>query len=240
MTRKRTSLIWTISKEEIQKILNESCSFVEVLKKLGLCEHSGNHRTLKERIEFDDLNIEALKEKRIELTKKRLVKEKIPLSEILVENSNYRDSKSLKKRLLDDNLLKYVCEKCNNDGSWMGHKLTLQLEHKNGDHKDNRLENLCFLCPNCHSQTETYAGRNSSLKKSRICIDCKGKTKGKGSKCLKCVHRKQQKFFVTKNELEELVKKLPMTKIGIKFGVSDNAIRKRCRKLGVDWKNKQD
>lgn len=45
--------------------------------------------------------------------------------------------------------------------SWNGQPLVLQLEHKNGINNDNRLENLAFICPNCHSQTPTYAGRNS-------------------------------------------------------------------------------
>ena len=49
---------------------------------------------------------------------------------------------------------------CGNEGFWNGKKLVLQLEHKNGIHNDHRVENLCFLCPNCHSQTDTYSGKN--------------------------------------------------------------------------------
>ena len=66
----------------------------------------------------------------------------------------------LRRRVLRDNLIPYICNNCENTGEWKGSKLTLQLEHKDGDHINNELTNLCFLCPNCHSQTATYCGRN--------------------------------------------------------------------------------
>lgn len=238
MTRTRTSPVWTKSKNEIQKLLNESSSFIEVLEKLGLCGHSGNHRTLKERIKLDNLNIEMLKKKRVELIRRSSIKKKIPLSKIMIENSSY-GTNHLKGRLIKEGILEYACERCGNKGEWMNQKLTLQLEHKNGKSRDHRLENLCFLCPNCHSQTETYSGKNSSMKRSRVCSQCKGPTKGKGKICRLCVSRNQpKKFLITKEDLEELVKKYPMTSIGKKFGVSDNAIRKRCDKLGIEWRKK--
>lgn len=59
--------------------------------------------------------------------------------------------------------LEEKCE-CGNKGFWRGKKLTLQLDHKNGVNNDNRLENLRFLCPNCHSQTDTFCGRNKKRK----------------------------------------------------------------------------
>jgi len=62
------------------------------------------------------------------------------------------------------NLLPYRCAKCGNEGEWLSHKLSLQLKHKNGTWNDNRLENLEFLCPNYHSQTEHYAGKNKRIK----------------------------------------------------------------------------
>lgn len=243
MPRKRTSPIWSVDKEVIQKLLNESSSFVEVLTKLGMDAYSGNHRTLNQRIKEEKLKVEELKERRKEKNKKLMdsIKNKktIPLSNIMIENSTY-GTNHLKRRILKENILEYICEKCKNKGSWMDERLILQLEHKNGKSKDHRLENLCFLCPNCHSQTETYAGKNSSLKKNRFCIECGETTKGKGDRCRKCASKKfssmqPQKFFVTKEELQELVKKHPMTALAKKFGVTDNSVRKRCKRLGVDW-----
>jgi hypothetical protein len=239
MTRKKTSPVWMLDKKEMQELLNNCSSFVEVLEKLGLDGHSGNHRTLKERIKQDSLNIEELAKKRKEKTSQRSIRKKIPLSEIMVENSSY-STNDLKKRIIVEGLLDYVCEKCKNNGNWMGKKLVLQLEHKNGNSKDHRIENICFLCPNCHTQTATYAGRNSSLKRSKICAECKGPTKGKGTKCVKCASQKQpKKFFVTKEELQKLVEIYPLTTIGKKFGVCGNSIKKRCRSFGIENNRKK-
>lgn len=66
---------------------------------------------------------------------------------------------SLKRLLLDARLKDESCERCGLD-EWRGRRLTIALHHLNGDPADNRLENLQFLCPNCHSQTENYGGRN--------------------------------------------------------------------------------
>lgn len=66
----------------------------------------------------------------------------------------------IKKRLIQENLIPYECEDCGIGGEWNGKTLVLQLEHKNGVSDDNRLDNLSFLCPNCHSQTKTYAAKN--------------------------------------------------------------------------------
>jgi 5-methylcytosine-specific restriction endonuclease McrA len=65
----------------------------------------------------------------------------------------------LRKRLVAEELKRNQCERCG-IGRWRGKPLSLQLHHVNGDGHDNRLENLQLLCPNCHSQTENYGGRN--------------------------------------------------------------------------------
>ncbi len=71
----------------------------------------------------------------------------------------------LKKWLLKDNLKTDICEECGMKAIWNDKPITLELDHKNGDRLDNRIENLRIICPNCHSQTKTYKARNIKTKK---------------------------------------------------------------------------
>ena len=75
--------------------------------------------------------------------------------EVFVENSTYARH-HIKHRVITQKLINYECAICGNKGEWMNKPLPLILDHINGINNDNRLENLRFLCPNCHSQTETY------------------------------------------------------------------------------------
>lgn len=82
----------------------------------------------------------------------------MPLSELLVEGT-YRGRENLKLRLIKEGVKASRCERCGLD-EWYGSPIQIALHHVNGDRLDNRLENLELLCPNCHSQTDTFSGRN--------------------------------------------------------------------------------
>lgn len=80
--------------------------------------------------------------------------------DILVQDSTYQDTDSLRRRLLRAGMLDKVCAICRLPPTWCERPLVLRLDHVNGDRADHRLENLRLLCPNCDSQTPTFAGRN--------------------------------------------------------------------------------
>jgi hypothetical protein len=81
----------------------------------------------------------------------------MPLERLLVSDT-YRSRHNVKLRLLGEGLKENRCEACGLE-EWLGRPLSMALHHVNGDGRDNRLENLQLLCPNCHSQTDNFSGR---------------------------------------------------------------------------------
>ena len=67
---------------------------------------------------------------------------------------------TIKDRILREGLIPYVCSECGQLPEHNGKPLVLQLHHKDGINNNHNIDNLTFLCPNCHTQTETYAGKN--------------------------------------------------------------------------------
>lgn len=88
--------------------------------------------------------------------------------EVLVLHDRSRNNAVVKRVLLDNDLLPYLCSLCGQTAEHNGFPLVLQLDHINGNFRDDRIENLRFLCPNCHSQTPTYCGgKTKGMKKLR-------------------------------------------------------------------------
>jgi len=83
------------------------------------------------------------------------------------KNTKFRSASAIKKFLRRTNLIEYKCFTCNSEPEWQNKELVLHLDHIDGDNRNNELSNLQFLCPNCHSQTITYTGRNVSKKIKR-------------------------------------------------------------------------
>lgn len=137
----------------------------------------------------------------------------------------------------------YQCELCGwNEINPTSGLSPLQIHHKDGNGDNDLEENLQVLCPNCHSLTPNYMilnrgqgrkarqdGLISANKKKYYCIDC-GKEISEGStRCRSCSDKNRiQEKPVSREELKNMIRTMPFTKIGERFGISDNAIRKWC------------
>lgn len=219
-----------MEKEYLQKIVNESLNRKEVLDKLNLTASSYNYQKLQKIL--DDNNIDYSKLLGSGSKKRR------DINKILVENSTYKNS-HLRDRLIKEGIKEYKCENPNCGLSeWLGKPISLQLHHINGNNSDNRLENLQLLCPNCHSQTENFGGKNIKKEKEiHYCEQCHKELKTLESHiCPECAGKNKRKTErPSKEELLELIKTTPFTKIGKMYGVSDNAIRKWCKAEGLPY-----
>jgi transposase-like protein len=150
---------WTDDK--IREAYEGARSVAEIMRRLGLdATRKRGRRHLERRMAGLGLDVDALLGQRWAQGRKRRSRGR-PLEEILVERSEYRSMHTLKKRLIADGLLESVCAICGLH-EWQDRPIVLHLDHIDGDRTNHRLENLRFLCPNCHSQTDTYCGRNRS------------------------------------------------------------------------------
>ena len=223
------------NKEELEYLVSTSNSFSEILRKQGKAISGASVKVLKQTLaeyniscEFNTASIQS--------------KEKKSLEDILTDNSTYQSFK-LKKRLIEEGVKQDICEICGQEPIWQGQPLALQLDHINGNHYDNRLENLRIVCPNCHTQTETFSNKRS--KKSNYCIDCGCEISRKATRCSSCSakHKPFCKVPIhdrpTKEKLANLIQIYPSTTIGKMYNVSDNTIRKWCKYYGLPSTKKE-
>ncbi|PCI08195.1 MAG: hypothetical protein COB77_02895 [Gammaproteobacteria bacterium] len=138
--------------------IENSTSFRQILLELNVAAYGGNYPVLKKAIEHFKLDTSHFVGQA--WNKGKTMPAKYSLNDYL-ENKSPIQSYKLKKRLIDNKLLKPVCPNCHND-KWLDNPIPLELDHINGNNKDNCLENLRLLCPSCHALTPTYRGRNRS------------------------------------------------------------------------------
>jgi len=147
--------------EDLQVIINTSNSLSSILRGLGVSETCPHNRfLLKSRMSLMDLTTYN--------TNKTVKSPYSNIKEYVKCDDDYfclgtsrRSGTHLRKRLLKYKGWKDECSICKSLPIWMGLPLSLHVDHINGNPFDNTITNLRFLCPNCHSQTETFGKKNS-------------------------------------------------------------------------------
>jgi 5-methylcytosine-specific restriction endonuclease McrA len=225
-------------------IVKNSLSVAEVIRKLGLKQAGGNHSHITRRIKLYGLDTSHFVSPKANL--KHGVN-KLPPDQILVNDrlQGRRDGAYILRRALLESGIEHKCVVCDLPPFWNGQYLQLQVDHINGIITDNRIENLRFICGNCHLQTENFGIKNSTAYLNREIII-------KPLKPLKLIKevkpkpseinpdwRHQPKLNTrkverpSKEELEKLLWENPTAQLAKQFGVSDNAIAKWAKLYGI-------
>lgn len=146
------------TKEQLVLAVQSSISIREVLIKLNVVPHGGNYRVINRYIQ--KLNIDTSHFTGQAHSRGKNFGPKRPIEDYL-NNKRGINSHNLRKRLISEGIFEHKCYCCNNT-TWNGKPIPVELEHKDGDHYNNNLDNLTLLCPNCHAQTSTYRRRKQS------------------------------------------------------------------------------
>jgi len=218
-------LIDKYSKEELEQLVQQCNSLSELILKLGYSTAHGNNRiTVQKRLEqfqidnsyFDTTNTHIARNP----------------ENIFIENSTASQA-TLRRWYKKGNYTPYKCSICNLGPEWNGKELTLILDHINGLNKDDRLENLRWVCPNCNQQLETTGYKKirttNILEKKYYCRECKKIIHQGSILCPECAAKARRVVDrPNREELKNLIRSTPFTTIGKRYGVSDNTIRKWC------------
>lgn len=170
------------TKEIMQKACENALSIAQVCRNLGIKPIGGNYNTVKRNLEKFGIDTSYFTGQRWNKGLHNVERTALTkLEDVLQDNTKYSSS-TLRNRLINAGLKECKCELC-------GYTENLELHHIDGNHYNNKLENLQILCPNCHSKTDNYRGRNSNKNTTPLQV------KRKNSKSHYCICKNCGKEF---------------------------------------------
>lgn len=216
--------IYGISDQEFISLVRSSLNVSEVLFKLGYAVNgnSWGFGEIKKRMVDLGLTGHDFKGKSSLAVKPE---KRIDPKKLLCEHSKHTRT-VLRKYIRKNGLIPYKCAICGLT-EWNGKTLSLELDHINGINDDNRLENLRFLCPNCHSQTDTYGARNSKVTESHYEISNE-------------LSEKICSFYIQLKSIEKVAKKLGLMPKAVNQCLTEAGIKKTNQKYVIQYNKNHD
>ena len=243
------------SREILNDVVKECISVAEVCRRFGISDRGSSNTLMKRRIQSFNIDMSHFLGIRSNSGKRHRGGNvsKLTPKDIFVYGriSPNREKLHILRRALNDIGIKRECSECGLGEEWNGKKLILHIDHINGDPLDNRINNIRYLCPNCHTQTNNYGHLNIKYDKHKNmvpsnhadnpndifyieCSECHLEfeigPRGKNRKycSYECAQKSRQKIDWPDN-LPELVQNSSKRAIAKMLGVSDVAVSKRLR-----------
>jgi hypothetical protein len=150
-----------IPDDRLRSLVQSSQSYADVMRGLGLEVNDTNHRRVRRAVSRLALDTSHFKRRSWGRPDRPAP---LPIAHrvlVILPNQAGRTNRARLHRALTEVGEPYACAECGNAGEWRGRPITLEIDHINGDWRDNRRENLRYLCPNCHALTETWCRRKA-------------------------------------------------------------------------------
>ena len=226
------SIIGKYSPEEVRELAQKCSSIKELARMLGYSQNAGSARiVITKYCDYYGISLEHFT---------GLAKDMIKRApdNVFIENSSASQA-TLRRWYEKGNYSEYKCSICGQEPIWNGRPLSLTLDHINGNNKDDRLENLRWVCPNCDRQLDTFCSKNIKTQKAKnYCTQC-GKEISMGAiLCPECYGLSLRKVErPTADELQQILyeNRGNFSKVGAIFSVSDNTIRKWCKSYNLPF-----
>lgn len=208
------------NKELLEPLVLASDSFSEVLRKLELRPAGSNHATLKREVIKYNIDYSHFSYKN-KFKFNHIPNNKLSIDEILCVRDKQKSKlgRSTLLRAMKQNNILYVCNICNQLPLHNSQELILQIDHVDGNPWNNQLDNLRFLCPNCHSQTETYGIKNKGYIRHQY----------------KKVKLKKTRINWPSNELlEKLLWEKPISYIAKELKICNSSVERRVKEQNIN------
>jgi len=224
-TKKSARRSWT--DPQLIDLCRKHYTYADVLRGLGLQLRPGNYEHIHKHIARLDIDVSHFNQ--YANARSNSLATRVATSDLMTENCQHSRS-TLRRRLIEEDIIPYKCAICGMDPVWQGATLILILDHINGTGNDNRKENLRFVCPNCDVQLPTFC-RKGERRPDNRCIDCGAIISRQGNRCRSCAAKLNHPDKIKWPEITALDGMLAdcngnYEKLGRELGVSGNAIRK--------------
>lgn len=146
----------TIPEDKLRSLVQTSTSYADVMRGLGMDVNDTNHRRVRRTTARLNLDTSHFKRRSWSRPERPAPPPTAHRVLVVLPDQAGRTNRTRLHQALTEIGVPCACAECGNTGEWRGHPITLQIDHVNGNWRDNRRENLRYLCPNCHALTETW------------------------------------------------------------------------------------
>lgn len=153
----------SIPEDRLRSLVAHSTSYADVMRGLGLEVNDTNHRRIRRAVTRIGLDTRHFRRRSWGRSARPTPAEKVSRTLAVLPEHAGRTNRTQLHRALTEIGVPYMCVRCGNTGEWLGRPITLQIDHVDGNWRDNRRENLRYLCPNCHALTETWCRRKRAI-----------------------------------------------------------------------------